>query len=76
MNRYKKYCSNMSMILNTAWSDLLRKKASGIDDCDLGEVQDVQAEFIVTEKGIINKKKYNIPKNLIAVSMVTHYILK
>ena len=56
----------MSMILNTAWSDLLRKKASGIDDCDLGEVQDVQAEFIVTEKGIINKKKYYIPKNLIA----------
>jgi hypothetical protein len=29
-----------------------------MDDCDLSEVQDVQAEFIVTEKGIINKKKY------------------
>ena len=54
------------MILNTAWSDLLRKKASGIDDCDLGEVQDVQAEFIVTEKGIINKKRYCLPRNLIA----------
>lgn len=33
---------------------------------DLGEVQDVLEEFIVTEKGIINKKKYYIPKNLIA----------
>ena len=54
------------MIVNTAWNDLLRKKASGIDDCDLGEIQDVQAEFIVTEKGIINKKRYCIPKNLIA----------
>ena len=54
----------MSMILNTAWSDLLRKKASGIDECDLGEARDVQEEFIVTEKGIINKKKYFIPKNL------------
>jgi hypothetical protein len=32
----------------------------------LGEVQNVQAEFILTEKGIINKKKYYIPKNLIA----------
>jgi len=54
------------MIVNTAWNDLLKKKASGIDDCDLGEVQDVQAEFIVIEKGIINKKRYYIPKNLIA----------
>jgi hypothetical protein len=54
------------MIVNTAWNDLLRKKASGIDDCNLGEIQDVQAEFIVTEKGIINKKRYCIPKNLIA----------
>ena len=53
------------MILNTAWKDFLKKKASGID-CDLGEVQQVQAELIVTEKGIINKKKYYIPKNLIA----------
>jgi transcriptional regulator of NAD metabolism len=54
------------MILNTAWNDLLRKKANAIDDCDLGEVQEVQAEFIVTENGIINKKGYYIPKNLIA----------
>jgi hypothetical protein len=54
------------MILNTAWNVLFRKKASGIDDCDLGEVQEVQAEFIVTENGIINKKRYCIPKNLIA----------
>ncbi|HJR83745.1 MAG TPA: hypothetical protein VJ772_00095 [Nitrososphaeraceae archaeon] len=53
------------MILNTAWNDLIKKKASGID-CDLGQVQQVRAEFIVIEKGIINKKKYYIPKNLIA----------
>jgi hypothetical protein len=64
------------MILNTAWSDLLRKKASGIDECDLGEVRDVQEEFIVTEKGIINKKKYFIPKNLIADFDGHHYILE
>ena len=55
----------MFVILNTAWKDFLKKKASGID-CDLGEVQQVQAELVVTEKGIINKKKYYIPKNLIA----------
>jgi hypothetical protein len=64
------------MILNTAWNDLLRKKASGIDDCDLGEVQDVLEEFIVTEKGIINKKGYYIQKNLIAGFEGHYYILE
>jgi len=54
------------MILNTAWDDFLKKKARGVDDCDLGEVQQVEEEFIVTEKGIINKKKYYLPKILIA----------
>lgn len=60
-----KYCSNISMSLGTAWSDILKKEATGIDDCDLGEVQQIGTDFIVTEKGIINKKRYCIPKNLI-----------
>jgi len=54
------------MILNTAWDDLLKKTASGVDDSDLGEVEEIQDEFIVTEKGIINKKRYYLPKILIA----------
>ncbi len=55
------------MSQNTVWDELLKKEANGIDDnCDLGEVQKVEADVIVTEKGIINKEKYRIPKNLIA----------
>lgn len=54
------------MILKTAWEDLLKKQATGIDDCEFGEVQQVQEEFIITEKGIINKKRYCLPKDLIA----------
>lgn len=54
------------MILKIVWEDLLKKQASGIDDCDFGEVQLVQEEFIVTEKCIINKKRYCLSKNLIA----------
>ena len=54
------------MSLDTAWNDILKKEATGIDDCDLGEVQQIQEDFIVTETGIINKKRYCIPKNLIA----------
>ena len=54
------------MSLETTWSDVLKKEATGIDDCDLGEVQQIGTDFVVTENGIINKKKYCIPKNLIA----------
>lgn len=54
------------MSLDTAWNDILKKEATGIDDCDSGEIQQIQAEIIVTENGIINKKRYCIPKNLIA----------
>lgn len=54
------------MSQDTAWDELLKKEATGIDDCDLGEVQQVETEVIVTKKGIINKKRYCIPKNLIA----------
>jgi hypothetical protein len=46
------------MSLDTAWSGILKKEATGIDDCDLGEVQQIGTDFIVTEKGIINKKRY------------------
>lgn len=54
------------MTLKTAWEDLLKKQASGIDDCEFGEVQQIQEEVIITEKGIINKKRYCLPKDLIA----------
>ena len=52
--------------MNIAWSDILKREATGIDDCDLGEVQQIGTDYIVTEKSIINKKRYCIPKNLIA----------
>jgi hypothetical protein len=38
------------MILKTAWENLIKKQASGVDDCDFGEVQQIQEEFIVTKK--------------------------
>lgn len=54
------------MSQDTTWDDVLKKEAIGIDDCYLGEVQQVKPEAIVTEKGIINKKRYCIPKSLLA----------
>ena len=36
-----------------------------IDNADLGEVQEVGIENIVTQKGTLDKDKYYIPKNSI-----------
>ncbi|MGI8834563.1 MAG: hypothetical protein ACR2IS_18240 [Nitrososphaeraceae archaeon] len=54
------------MSQNAAWHEVLKKVAFGIDNCDLGKVQKVGSDIIVTEKGIANKKKYFIPMNFIA----------
>jgi hypothetical protein len=56
----------MLMSQNAAWYKILKKVAFGIDNCDLGKVQQVGTDIIVTEKGIVNKKRYCIPKNFIA----------
>ena len=46
--------------------DIIKKEARGLgEDTDFGEVQEVGVEYIVTQKGILDKDKYYIPKNLI-----------
>ena len=56
-NCYKKYCSDILMSQNAAWLKVLNKVAFGIDNCDLGKVQQVGPDIIMTEKGFVNKKK-------------------
>ena len=48
---------------NIEWNDVLKKEARGIDDEDLGEVQEVQGKYVPVQKGIINKEKFYIPKD-------------
>ncbi len=38
---------------NINWDEVIDKKARGIDDYDLGEVQQVQDNVVVTQKGLI-----------------------
>jgi hypothetical protein len=46
--------------------DIVKKEARGFgEDTDFGEVQEVDIEYIVTQKGILDKDKYYIPKNLV-----------
>ena len=45
--------------------EIIKKEARGLGDADLGEVQEVTGEFIVTQKGNIDKDVFYIPKNLV-----------
>ena len=58
----------MSSDSNTIYNpeDIIKKEARGLgDDADFGEVQEVGIEYIVTQKGILDKDKYFIPKKLV-----------
>jgi hypothetical protein len=45
------------------WDDVIKKEARGINDEDLGEVQEVGDTYVLVQKGLINKEKYYIPQN-------------
>ena len=47
---------------NIEWDDVIKKEARGINDEDLGEVQQVQGNYVLVQKGMINKEKFYIPK--------------
>jgi uncharacterized protein (TIGR02271 family) len=49
-----------------AWNDVIKKEARGaVDDSDFGEVQEVGQHYVLTQKGIVNKEKFYIPKYLV-----------
>ncbi|MGZ5509471.1 MAG: YsnF/AvaK domain-containing protein [Nitrososphaeraceae archaeon] len=48
---------------NIDWNDVIKKEARGNDDEDFGEVQDIQGNYVLVQKGIINKEKFYIPKD-------------
>jgi hypothetical protein len=38
------------------WDNVIKKEARGISDFDLGEVQEVNSEQVITKKGIVDKE--------------------
>ena len=42
---------------------LNQMEARGIDDYDLGKVHDLDADSVVTKRGIVDKDKFYLPKN-------------
>ncbi|MBA3749965.1 MAG: hypothetical protein H0X03_03570 [Nitrosopumilus sp.] len=50
---------------NIDWNNIIKKEARGINDDDLGEIQQVLPNDIVTTVGVVNKEIYCIPKSLV-----------
>ena len=49
------------------WKDIIKKEARGYEKGDdLGEVQEIGHEFVVTERGRVKKDKFYLPKPLVA----------
>ena len=58
--------SNNSNTRDYNSEDIVKKEARGLgDDTDFGEVQEILGEYIITQKGTVDKERYYIPKNLI-----------
>lgn len=53
------------MSSNIDWTDVIKKEARGLNDYDLGEVQEVSNGLILTQKGIVNKEIFSIPQNVV-----------
>ena len=50
---------------NIRWQEVLNKRAIGIDKCDLGKIEKINDDTIITKKGLINKSRYLMPKKLV-----------
>ena len=46
-------------------TNIIKREAKGFENTDLGEVQEVSREYIITQKGTLHKEKFFIPKNLV-----------
>lgn len=47
------------------WNEIIKKEAVGINNDDLGKVQEVGSVSILTKKGFLNTEFFDIPKNLV-----------
>jgi hypothetical protein len=44
------------------WKDVIKKEARGLNDADLGEVQEVSNGLVLTQRGVGNKEIFSIPQ--------------
>jgi uncharacterized protein (TIGR02271 family) len=46
------------------WNEVIKKEARGLNNADLGEVQEVNESIVITERGNISKEKFYLPKSI------------
>ena len=45
------------------WEKVIKKEARGLDDYDLGEVQEVNEDIVITKKGVVDKDRFYLPRS-------------
>ena len=45
------------------WDKVIKKEARGLEDYDLGEIQEINEQFVVTKKGVVDKDKFYLPRS-------------
>jgi hypothetical protein len=58
---------------NIDWKDTIKKEARGLKDDDLGEVQEVRQNEIITKVGVVDKETFAFQRNLLQGLMVIIY---
>ena len=48
----------------TDWNEVIKKEVKGLNDADFGEVQDVNENYVLTQRGTLNKEKFYLPKSI------------
>ena len=48
----------------TDWNEVIKKEARGLNDADLEEVQEVDDNYVLTQRGTISKEKFYLPKSI------------
>jgi len=48
----------------TDWNEVIKKEVKGLNDSDFGEVQDVNENYVLTQRGTLNKEKFSLPKSI------------
>ena len=60
-----KRIGSILMSSNINWEEVIDKKAYGIDDYDLGEVQEVNDNVVISQKGVTHKDKFYLAKRMV-----------
>ena len=55
----------MSSNKNIEWNKVIKKEAIGTNGLDVGEIDEIEDTYIIAQRGLLDKKRYRIPKFLV-----------